>query len=95
MKARNIMLIVGSAAICVALAGCGGGNGVSIPPAAPAPPTVAAPPPMTMSLDTAAVLAIVQTKTSETAEPFQVDDAAVAVIPVFDETGAPMSVDAS
>jgi hypothetical protein len=48
-----------------------------------------------MELDSAAVLAIVQTQTSETAEPFQVDDFAVEVIPVFDETSAPISVDAS
>jgi hypothetical protein len=46
-----------------------------------------------MELDTAAVLAIVQTKTSETAEPFQVDNGAVEVIPVGDQTSAPISVD--
>jgi hypothetical protein len=40
-----------------------------------------------------AVLAIVQTKTSETAEPFQVDGGAVEVIPVGDETSAPISID--
>jgi hypothetical protein len=50
---------------------------------------------MTMNLDTAAVLVIVQTKTSETADPFQVDGSAVAVTPVGDETGAPISVDAT
>jgi hypothetical protein len=50
---------------------------------------------MTMQLDTAAVLAIVQTQTSETAEPIQVDAFAVEVIPVFDETSGPISVDAS
>jgi hypothetical protein len=48
---------------------------------------------MTMDLDTAAVLAIVRTKTSETADPFQVDNGAVAVTPIGDETGAPISVD--
>ncbi len=50
---------------------------------------------MTMDLDTAAVLAIVRTKTSDTADPFQVDNAAVAVIPVGDETSAPITVDAT
>jgi hypothetical protein len=49
---------------------------------------------MTMDLDTAAVLAIVHTQTSETAEPFQVDNGAVAVVPVGDETSSPISVDA-
>jgi hypothetical protein len=79
----------------MALASCGGG-GAGAPPAAPptppAPPA-APPPPVTMELDTAAVLAIVQTKTSETAEPFQVDNGAVEVIPVGDQTSAPISVD--
>jgi hypothetical protein len=49
---------------------------------------------MTLQLDTASVLAIVQTKTSETAAPFQVDASAVEIIPVSDETGSPISVDA-
>jgi hypothetical protein len=48
-----------------------------------------------MNLDTAAVLVIVQTKTSETAAPFAVDDGAVAVTPVGDETSPPLSVDAT
>ena len=48
---------------------------------------------MTKDLDTAAVLAIVQTMTSETAEPFQVDGGLVAVIPVGDQTSSPISVD--
>jgi hypothetical protein len=48
-----------------------------------------------MDLDTAAVLAIVQTKTSETADPFQVDNGAVAVTPVGDETSTPISADAT
>jgi hypothetical protein len=94
MKARDALLIVGAAAGCMVLASCGGngGNTVSTPPAAP---PAAPPPPVTMELNAAAVLAIVQTKTSETAEPFQVNDAAVAVTPVGDETGAPISVDAT
>jgi hypothetical protein len=95
MKTRTVSLIRGSM-VCMALASCGGGGSASVPPAAPAPPAAPSPPPpMTMQLDTAAVLAIVQTQTSETAEPFQVDDFADEVIPVFDETSAPISVDAS
>jgi hypothetical protein len=69
---------------------------MSVPPSAPSPPPPPPPPPppMTMQLDTAAVLAIVQTQTSETAAPFQVDASAVEIIPVSDETGSPISVDA-
>jgi hypothetical protein len=95
MKSK-ISLSICSPVVCMFLASCGGGSGASDLPGAPAPPVAPAPPPpMTMQLDTAAVLAIVQTQTSETAEPFQVDDSAVEVIPVSDETSAPMSVDAS
>jgi hypothetical protein len=95
MKPRIALLISSTAVVCMALASCGG-SGASPPPAAPpaAPPAPpAAPPPVTMDLDTAAVLAIVQTMTSETAQPFQVDNGAVEVIPVGDETSAPISVD--
>jgi hypothetical protein len=68
------------------LASCGGDrHGASMPP----------PPQMTMDLDTAAVLAIVQTKTSDTADPFQVDNGAVAVTPIGDETSVPISVDST
>ena len=91
MKTR-IALLIGAAAGCVALAGCGGGGrDDSMTYSAPPPP----PPPTTMELDTAAVLAVVQTKTSDSTPPFQVDDAAVAVTPVGDETSAPLSVDAT
>ena len=97
MNARIALLIGSTAVVCMALASCGG-NGGSAPamtPSAATPPPPPPPPPMTMTmdLDTAAVLAIVQTKTSETAEPFQVDNGAVEVIPVGDETSAPISVD--
>jgi hypothetical protein len=96
MKVRIALLIGGAAVGCMVLASCGGGNGhgASNPPAPPMspPPPVA---PMTMNLDTAAVLAIVRTKTSDTADPFQVDNAAVAVTPIGDETSAPISVDAT
>jgi hypothetical protein len=96
MKTRITLSIGTAAVICMALASCGG-NSASIPAAAPpAPPAApAAPPPMTMYLDTAAVLAIVQTQTSDTTEPFQVDADAVEITPVYDETGAPISVDAT
>jgi hypothetical protein len=92
MKSK-ISLSICSTLVCMFLASCGGGGSANNPPAAQVAP--APPPPMTMQLDTAAVLAIVQTQTSETAEPFQVDDSAVEVVPVLDETSAPMSVDAS
>jgi hypothetical protein len=87
----RIALLIGAAAGCLALASCGGGGrDDSMTYSAPPPP-----PPMTMDLDTAAVLAIVQTKTSDSTAPFQVDDAAVAVTPVGDETSAPLGVDAT
>ena len=94
MKARMAFSIGGAGLCCVLLAGCGGGNhGANMPPTQPGMP--APPPVMTMDLDTAAVLVIVQTKTSETADPFPVDGAAVAVTPVGDETSAPIDVDAT
>ena len=90
MKARSGLSICGAALSCMVLASCGGDrHGASMPPPAPPPP----PPQMTMDLDTGAVLAIVQTKTSDTADPFQVDNGAVAVTPIGDETSAPISVD--
>ena len=92
MKPRIALLISSTAMVCMALASCGG-SGYSAPPVTPPAPPAAPPPPVTMNLDTAAVLAIVQAKTSETAEPFQVDNGAVEVIPVGDETSAPISVD--
>jgi hypothetical protein len=86
MNARIALLIGGVALNGMLLASCGGDNhGASMP----------MPQPMTMELDTSAVLGIVQTKTSETTEPFDVDNGAVAVTPVGDETSAPMSVDAT
>ena len=92
MKARSALSIGGAALSCMVLASCGGDrHGASMPPAPPPPPPP--PPQMTMDLDTAAVLAIVRTKTSETADPFQVDNGAVAVTPTGDETAAPISVD--
>jgi hypothetical protein len=88
MKSKVAFLIAGAGLTCGLLTACGGDNhGASMQPT-PIPPS-------TMDLDTAAVLAIVQTKTSETASPFEVDDGAVAVTPVGDETSAPLSVDAT
>jgi len=92
MKAR-IALSIAAPALCMALASCGGGT-ASVPASAAAPPPPAAPAPQpTTQLDTTAVLGIVQMQTSDTTEPFQVDDSAVQVIPVFNETSAPISVD--
>ena len=51
--------------------------------------------PSTMDLDTAALLVIIETKTSDTAQPFAVDNGAVAVTPAGDETGVPISVNAT
>jgi hypothetical protein len=90
----KIHFLTGGAALSVLLGACGGGRGGSMPPAMPMPPMP--PPTMTMmNLDTAAVLVIVQTKTSETAAPFAVDGGAVVVTPVGDETSPPLSVDAT
>ena len=89
----KICFLTGGAALSLLLGACGGGKGGSMPPAMPMPPMP--PPTMTMNLDTAAVLVIVQTKTSETAAPFAVDGGAVAVTPVGDETSPPLSVDAT
>ena len=94
MKTGIALMITSTAAVCMALASCGG-RASGPPSALSTPPATTAPPPMTRYLDTAAVLAIVQTKTSDTSEPFQVDDAAVEVIPVVDEISAPISVDGS
>jgi hypothetical protein len=89
MKAKFAFLIGAAVVSCSLLASCGGDHHG-------APPTTMPPPPsMTKDLDTAAVLAIVKTQTSETADPFEVDNAEIAVTPIGDETGAPVSVDAT
>lgn len=92
MKTKFALSMAATGLVSMALASCGGGT-ASVSAAAPPPPTAATPPPVTMQLDTTAVLGIVQGQTSETAAPFQVDDSAVAVTPLFDETSAPISVD--
>jgi hypothetical protein len=90
---KRIALIIGASVMsCALLAGCGGDHHTSGSPPPPPPPP---PPSMTKDLDTAAVLAIVQTQTSETADPFEVDNAAIAVTPIGDETSSPVSVDAT
>jgi hypothetical protein len=86
---KRIALIIGTGVMsCVLLASCGGDHRTS---GGPPPP----PPSMTKDLDTAAVLAIVQTQTSDTSDPFEVDNAAIAVTPIGDETSSPVSVDAT
>ena len=90
MKAR-IAILIAVAAGCLAVASCGGGGrDASMTYSAPS-----SPPPMTIALDTAGVLAVVQLETSDSSPPFQVDDAAVTVTPLGDETSAPVGVDAT
>jgi hypothetical protein len=91
MKAKFAFLIGAAIVSCGLLASCGGDHHGAPPTTMPPPP----PPSMTKDLDTAAVLAIVKTQTSETADPFEVDNAAIAVTPIGDETSAPVSVDAT
>lgn len=90
MKAKSFFLIGAGVVSCSLLASCEGHHHGTPPTTMPPPP-----PPMTKDLDTAAVLAIVKTQTSETADPFEVDNAAIAVTPIGDETSAPVSVDAT
>jgi hypothetical protein len=91
MKAKFAFLFGAAIVSCGLLASCGGDHHGAPPTTMPPPP----PPSMTKDLDTAAVLAIVKTQTSETADPFEVDNAAIAVTPAGDETSAPVSVDAT
>jgi hypothetical protein len=91
---KRIALMIGTALMsCALLAGCGGSSHSPVQTSGGPPPPP--PPPPTNDLDTAAVLAIVQTQTSETTDPFEVDNAAVAVTPTGDETSSPISVDAT
>jgi hypothetical protein len=91
MNAR-IGLIRAAVLTATLLAGCGGSQHTPVQTSGGPPPP---PPPMTKDLDTAAVLAIVQTQTSETADPFEVDGSAIAVTPIGDETSSPVNVDAT
>jgi hypothetical protein len=88
MKTELALAITATAVGGLMLASCGGEQSASVPP--PGPPVV-----VTENLDTAEVLAIAQTKTSETSSPFAVDGAAVLVTPADDETGTPIPVDGS
>jgi hypothetical protein len=91
---KRIALMIGTAVVsCTLLASCGGSNHTPVQTSGGPPPPP--PPPPTKDLDTAAVLAIVQTQTSETSDPFEVDNAAIAVTPIGDETSSPISVDAT
>ena len=91
---NRFALMIGTAVMsCTLLAGCGGNQHMPVQTSGGPPPPP--PPPPTKDLDTAAVLAIVQTQTSETADPFEVDNAAIAVTPMGDETSSPISVDAT
>jgi hypothetical protein len=83
----NIALLIGGAALTLLLSGCGS-RSASTPPAPPSMPS-------TMSLDTGALLVIIETKTTDTAQPFAVDNGVVAVTPAGDETGAPVDVNAT
>jgi hypothetical protein len=90
---KRFALMIGTALMsCTLLASCGGSDHTPVQTGGGPPPP---PPPSTKDLDTAAVLAIVQTQTSETADPFEVDNAAIAVTPMGDETSSPISVDAT
>ena len=89
---KRFSLMIGTAVMsCTLLASCGGSQHTPVQTSGGPPPPP--PPPPTMDLDTAAVLSIVQTQTSETTDPFEVDNAAIAVTPIGDETSSPISVD--
>jgi hypothetical protein len=92
MNARIGLIIAAAVSSGTLLAGCGGSHNMPVQTSGGPPPP---PPSQTKDLDTAAVLAIVQTQTSETTDPFEVDDAAIAVTPIGDETSSPVSVDAT
>jgi hypothetical protein len=91
MKTK-LVLISGAVLGSMALAGCGGGNSNDYTSnTGPTPPV----PVVTTQLDTAEVLAIIQTNTSDTSSPFAVDGGAIAVTPANDSTGEPIMVNGS
>jgi hypothetical protein len=94
MKVKIALWIAGTALGCVALASCGGGGNSTT---SSSPPATTNPPMPAQQLDTAEVLAIAQTQTSETSKPFQVDAGAngggVLVVPPDDVVDAPITVD--
>ncbi|MGA8707077.1 MAG: hypothetical protein WB646_08835 [Steroidobacteraceae bacterium] len=83
----KVSLILGGTAVgCLTLAACNSGESTaSVPSTMPV---------VTKQLDTAEVLSIAQTTTSETSSPFPVDGGAVVVTPADDETGTPIPVNA-
>lgn len=91
---KRIAMMIGTALMsCTLLASCGGSSHAPVSTSGGPPPPP--PPTTTKDLDTAAVLAIVQTQTSETSDPFEVDNALIAVTPMGDETSSPINVDAT
>jgi hypothetical protein len=91
MNARIVRMIGTVALSCALLTGCGSSHHGPVQTSGGPPPPPPPPPPK--QLDTPAVLVIVQTQTSESADPFEVDNGAVAVTPTGDETSSPISVD--
>jgi hypothetical protein len=95
MKVKIALWTAGTALGCVALASCGGGGNSTT--SSSSPPAAGNPPMPVQQLDTAEVLAIAQTQTSETSKPFQVDAGAngggVLVVPPDDVVDAPITVD--
>jgi len=89
MDNKLALILAGASATgCLALAGCGGGEPTAMSPMGP-------PPPATEQLDTSAVLAIVQTRTSETSTPFAINGGLVEITPSNDDTGMPIPVNGS
>jgi hypothetical protein len=88
MKTKVALAVTGTVLGSLTLASCGGGGNDTVPfPSGPPPSTSS-----TTDLNTADVLSIVQTRTSETASPIVVDGGAIAVVPTDDETGEPIPV---
>jgi|GEM_PF-2485277 len=93
MKAK-IALITGTAALGVALSGCGGGSHTVSSPVASGSPSGSSSSSSSgsgtssMQLDTSDVLNIIRNQTSDTAAPFAVNGGAVVFTPVDDSTQA-------
>lgn len=89
MKASYWIALALGAGLCVSLTACGGGGrGYGSMPNQPTPPSQ----PQTVMLSVNDVLTKANTS-SETDDPFTVNDAAVAVNPPNDEESDPASVD--
>lgn len=86
MKARNI---VGAAALCVGLYGCGGGDsGTAVMAAPPTPPA----PPASYMTSVHDVYGLTQSQ-SESADPISVNGGNGGSITGTDETSDPMAVE--